>query len=1119
MEIFLLKSTACMGIFLLFYKLLLEKESMHHFKRFFLLTALLASFIIPQVIFTEYVETVPTRAVTQVLTINEQPEIIPIANVVEESPVNWSLIFYSIYGLGVAAFAFRFLYNITKIWNRIRRNTQIKNNFLVKILLKEQLPPHTFLRFIFLNKQKFETKSIPNSVMLHEETHAKEWHSLDVIFMELLQVVFWFNPLIYLFKKTIKLNHEFLADSAVLNNQEDHLNYQNTLLSYLSNNSFNTHQSVGIANAINYSSTRLTVFGKTFTIGNPYGQVKKRFIIMKKQTSKKGILIRSLLLLPVLALMLYGFSQKNVVSKNTIKDINIEITKSGDLLINNEPVTLESLSIEVDRVNHNFGPYITRNYITAHILYDETQHKLIDQIEAKLGAIGISNIKHFSKRTTNNLGKNGFKPSEYHGKTIDEAKEIRKSNVYDDLKTDIYHEPLLEIAWIEVKNENEIWFNDEHVQLSQLNEKVKKEFPLAVKNNKLSAQIYTTENIHSDFTDAITKELRKLNAKSISVFVDQYIIHEVDSSNKFRSDNTFNTNSNRIIKLAGLVIDSETLEPLVHVEIKDNSGNVLTTTDNKGYYSLELNKTPQGVIHFDLTVQKEGYNSLIQKEHWGNLQGDIASSFFFGLQKNKGVVPEFSKLFTQNNNLDYTSVSKNIAVIENEQAFVSKLENAKDGNTNCIVEVNKIPYLVDATSWIKLNSKNDIIAINDKENIPASKLNGYISRNNIKAMSPLESYDTAKFVIYTTSGDINTNLRKRVLIAYNSLAKKYNAIPIEKRSIPQSDLKILESIYRSMSTVQRGENQPFPECLPKENQDGASEEQILQYNSLAKKYNTMISEGGNIRILKSDVDELTYIYGLMSAKQKENAAPFPDFPEPPPVPMAPKVPNIHNTPVESTLNFVGSPNSPKSLNTISFADKQLMKIISEQDPYDINNLNLKTVNGIPATNNSTYINNKIKNIDSTNQENTRVYIYNADTNKKEKSLERIEYLRSLEKQNAQFFFEGKRITAKDGFQIIESEENIKIQTLPYTNKQPEVKIYKKSKTDLIPPPSPPTPPSPLDYAIGMAKKGAKFLYEDKEISSDQAIDLLKNNKELNIESRDKNGKAEVRITKEPVTIN
>ncbi|MDP5062620.1 MAG: peptidase M56, partial [Maribacter sp.] len=206
-----------MSIFLLFYKLLLEKESMHHFKRYFLLTAVIASFIIPQIVFTEYVEIEPTTAVTQVITINEPQNIQPVVQAIEKSPMNWSLILWNIYGLGAAGFAFRFMYNLFKIWKRIHNNPKTKHSAIYRILLKEQLPPHTFLRYIFLNKRKFEVNSIPDSVIKHEETHALQWHSLDVLFLEVLQVVFWFNPLIYAFKKTIKLNHEFLADRAVLN--------------------------------------------------------------------------------------------------------------------------------------------------------------------------------------------------------------------------------------------------------------------------------------------------------------------------------------------------------------------------------------------------------------------------------------------------------------------------------------------------------------------------------------------------------------------------------------------------------------------------------------------------------------------------------------------------------------------------------------------------------------------------------------------------------------------------------------------------------------------------------------------------------------------------------------
>ncbi|SDT16646.1 BlaR1 peptidase M56 [Maribacter dokdonensis] len=775
MEIYLLKSTACMGIFLVFYKLLLEKESMHHFKRFFLLTALIFSLIIPQIVFTEYIEAEPTPAVTQVLTINEQPEITPIVHEMEESPMNWTLILYTLYGLGVVIFGFHFLYNIAKLWIRVRRNTQIKFNFLVKVLLKEQLPPHTFLRYIFLNKQKFESKSIPAAVLLHEETHAKEWHSLDVLFIELLQVLFWFNPLIYVFKRSIKLNHEFLADSAVIKGQENKLHYQNTLLSYLSNDKFHTHQSVGIANAINYSS------------------IKKRFIIMKKQTSKRGILIRSVLVFPLMVLLLVSFSSRS----------------------------------------------------TEYINGNSTTNFSIDKTEKKI-----------QKRT---------------------------------------------------------------------------------------------------------------------------------------------------VKLAGLVIDSETLEPIINAEIKNYNGTVLTTTDNKGYYSLEFVNAQQGEIDFNLIVKKEGYKPLVQKEHWGNLSGEIKTSMYFGLQKNNGPTPEFSKLFTKNINLDYASIAQNISVIENEKFFTSKLEDVKKGNTNCIVEVNKTPYLVSATSWIKLNSFNDVIAINDETNLPASKLNTYINRNNIKAMSPLESYDTAQYAIYTISGDINANLDKRAFGLYNRLAKKYNAIPITKRTIPLNDLKVLESIYRNMSDAEKKLADPFPECLPKQNQDGASKEQLVYYNELAKKYNSMIADGGNIRILKSDIDQLKHIYRLMSKEQKEHAEPFPDFPEPPPAPKAPKAPNSSD-----------------------YADNQIKEIIENQDPYDHLNLD---INGIKGTSSKT--------------------------------------------------------------------------TMELTSTTA---------------PTPPTPPSPLDYAIDMAKKGAIFYFEGEKITSDKAIDLLKKNKELNMESRKKLGKTEVRITTAPVTI-
>ncbi|NQX78006.1 MAG: M56 family metallopeptidase [Gilvibacter sp.] len=127
-------------------------------------------------------------------------------------------------------------------------------------------------------------------MLLHEQAHAEQLHSVDVLLAELMQVVFWFNPLVYLIKHSIFLNHEFLADQAVLKTGVPKSQYQNTLLAYL-----NPRTCPELASAINYSS------------------IKKRFTLMKNSSSKKTQWAKGLLLLPLLAVLLYSFSSTNEV--------------------------------------------------------------------------------------------------------------------------------------------------------------------------------------------------------------------------------------------------------------------------------------------------------------------------------------------------------------------------------------------------------------------------------------------------------------------------------------------------------------------------------------------------------------------------------------------------------------------------------------------------------------------------------------------------------------------------------------------------------------------------------------------------------------------------------------
>jgi hypothetical protein len=186
-------------------------------------------------------------------------------------------------------FALKFLRNLWKIRRDIRNNPKTKIGKIINVLLGDTVVPHTFFNYIFLNREKYEARAIPEEVLLHERTHARQIHSLDVLLVELLQILFWFNPLIYLTKKSIKLNHEFLADEAVLNQGAYTSDYQKILLAFASSANPEKNRP-SLANAINYSS------------------IKKRFTVMKTRTSKKSILLRSLLLVPLLAFLLYGFS-------------------------------------------------------------------------------------------------------------------------------------------------------------------------------------------------------------------------------------------------------------------------------------------------------------------------------------------------------------------------------------------------------------------------------------------------------------------------------------------------------------------------------------------------------------------------------------------------------------------------------------------------------------------------------------------------------------------------------------------------------------------------------------------------------------------------------------------
>ncbi|MCC1483097.1 T9SS type B sorting domain-containing protein [Winogradskyella immobilis] len=328
MGLYILKLTAILIIFWLIYVFVLEREQMHTFKRFYLITSILAAIIIPLLRLTEYVYVAPIDDSFEFSSYT-----LPLIQetIIEETPFfTLDRILWTIYIIGVVIFGLRFLKNLGTLFFTIRQNEKIKQWSFTYVLLKKAINPHTFFNYIFFNKSTFENKSLPKAVILHEETHAKQKHSIDVLFIELFQVIFWFHPLAYLYKKNIKLNHEFLADQAVLNKGIEATNYQNILLTFSSQN-----ENYQLANAINYSS------------------IKKRFTVMKTTTSKTKTWITSLLVLPLLAVLFYSFSSREI----------IEIEKEPELIVEevSGPNTVLSDSVDLNKIAE-INYYVKNNF-------------------------------------------------------------------------------------------------------------------------------------------------------------------------------------------------------------------------------------------------------------------------------------------------------------------------------------------------------------------------------------------------------------------------------------------------------------------------------------------------------------------------------------------------------------------------------------------------------------------------------------------------------------------------------------------------------------------------------------------------------------------------------------
>jgi hypothetical protein len=203
---------------------------------------------------------------------------------------------WSLYAVVTLILAIRFISNIIKISSKMKSNTPIEYKNAKLILVPEKTLPHTFLNTIFINETEYNNRQIEAELYTHELTHVTQKHTLDILFIELLKTVFWFNPIFIFYKKAIQLNHEFLADEKVVTSYNNVPFYQSLLLSKA-----NENQTFYLASNLNYLIT------------------KKRLLMMTKTTSKTEALLKKAMLIPVLTALLFLLCTKVVAQETNVK--------------------------------------------------------------------------------------------------------------------------------------------------------------------------------------------------------------------------------------------------------------------------------------------------------------------------------------------------------------------------------------------------------------------------------------------------------------------------------------------------------------------------------------------------------------------------------------------------------------------------------------------------------------------------------------------------------------------------------------------------------------------------------------------------------------------------------
>ena len=359
--LYITKVNIAIVILYLLYKIAFQNDTMFVLKRVVLLFSLAFVFVYPLLDFVavwmasfHQNEVLPALNFTTFI-FNAQPETV----VYVVSPETTSTLSFAqmaihaliiLYCIGVAVCIGKFIAQLISISQLIFSARKTNVNGIDVLVSNRDISPFSFFGRIIISEKTYADAEL-HQILLHEQTHVRQWHSVDVMLSELFCIFNWFNPLAWKLKREIRLNLEYLADGAVITKGCDITNYQLNLV------------------RLSYQNNELTI-----TNNFNFSPLKKRILMMQKMKTPTIGLAKYLLIVPVaIALMMCtaNTSPEPEMVEEVIVEVLYEVTERAahDVETEQSELTEEVHEFTEERPEFPGGEAALMRWLNYHIRY------------------------------------------------------------------------------------------------------------------------------------------------------------------------------------------------------------------------------------------------------------------------------------------------------------------------------------------------------------------------------------------------------------------------------------------------------------------------------------------------------------------------------------------------------------------------------------------------------------------------------------------------------------------------------------------------------------------------------------------------------------------------------